>query len=108
MELKATLNKPYTDSQRLDFIVINNRQLGYQIKETETALEAWGLTDEEKQAEEKQARRKELMAELDALDLKEIRPIAAQAAGTATETDLNKLAEIEAQKAQIRAELQNL
>lgn len=108
MEIKATLNKPYTEAQRLEFVVTNNHQKGYEIRETNSALEAWGLTDEEKQAEEKQARRKELMAELDALDLKEIRPIAAQAAGTATETDLNKLAEIEAQKAQIRAELQNL
>ena len=47
MEIKATLNKPYTDKQRADFIVQYNHQLGYEIKETETALQAWGLDDTE-------------------------------------------------------------
>lgn len=47
MEIKATLNKPYDEIDKLDFIVTNNHQLGYEIKETETALEAWGLTEEE-------------------------------------------------------------
>ena len=53
MEIKATLRKPYTDEQRMDFIVINNHQNGYEIRETETALEAWGCTEEE-QAELRQ------------------------------------------------------
>ena len=59
MEIKATLNKPYTEKQRADFIVENNHQYGYEIKETETALEAWGLTEEEeaeKEAEEEAKR----------------------------------------------------
>ena len=59
MEIKATLNKPFTDKQRADFIVENNHQYGYEIKETETALEAWGLTAEEeaeKEAEEEAKR----------------------------------------------------
>lgn len=47
MEIKAQLNKPFTDKQRADFIVLNNHQLGYEIRETETALEAWGYTEEE-------------------------------------------------------------
>lgn len=47
MEIKATLNKPYTDSDKLRFIVEQNHQNGYEIKETETALEAWWYTDEE-------------------------------------------------------------
>ena len=47
MEIKATLNKPYDEIDKLDFIVSNNHLLGYEIKETETALEAWGLTEEE-------------------------------------------------------------
>ena len=38
MEIKATLNKPYTDKQRSDFIVENNHKLGYEIQETEDAL----------------------------------------------------------------------
>lgn len=47
MEIKATLNKPYTDRERADFIVENNHKKGYEIKETEASLEAWGLTEEE-------------------------------------------------------------
>lgn len=38
MEIKAKLNKPYTDKQRADFIVENNHKLGYEIQETEDAL----------------------------------------------------------------------
>lgn len=52
MEIKASLSKPYTEEQRADFIVTNNHQLGYEIRETETALEAWGYTEEEKQEQE--------------------------------------------------------
>lgn len=52
MEIKATLNKPYTEQQRLDFIVQENHQNGYEIKETKKALEAWGYTEEEKAEQE--------------------------------------------------------
>jgi hypothetical protein len=38
MEIKATLNKPYSDKQRADFIVENNHNKGYEIQETENAL----------------------------------------------------------------------
>lgn len=54
MEIKATLLKPYTDKARADFIVENNHNKGYQIKETETALEAWGYTEEEQQEQKQQ------------------------------------------------------
>ena len=47
MELKAKLNKPYTNNQKLDFIVKYNHNFGYEIKETSNSLEAWGLTDDE-------------------------------------------------------------
>ena len=47
MELKAKLNKPYNLKQRIDFIAEQNNALGYEIRETETALEAWGYTEEE-------------------------------------------------------------
>ena len=60
MEIKATLNKPYTEEQRLQFIVFQNHRLGYEIRETETALEAWGLTDEEKAEQAKQQRNNEI------------------------------------------------
>lgn len=49
MEVKAILNKPYTENQRLNFIVENNYNLSYEIRETETALEAWGLSEEDKE-----------------------------------------------------------
>lgn len=45
MELKAILNKPYTEDERINFIVTQNHNLGYEIKETETSLEAWGADD---------------------------------------------------------------
>ena len=108
MEIKATLNKPYEEQARLDFIVEQNHQNGYEIKETETALEAWGYTEEEKQEQAKEARKKELIAELDALDLKCIRAIRAIQAGTGTEDDTARLAELEEQAEEIRKELQLL
>lgn len=54
MEIKAKLNKPYTDKERVDFIVENNHLLGYEIRETEVALEAWGYTEEERQEQERE------------------------------------------------------
>jgi len=54
MEIKAELLKPYTDNQRVDFIIEQNHNLGYDIKETDTALEAWGYTNEEEEEIEKE------------------------------------------------------
>lgn len=54
MEIKAQLNKPCTNEQRLAFIVEQNHKKGYEIKETETALEAWGYTEDEKQQAERE------------------------------------------------------
>lgn len=54
MEIKATLNKPYTEEQRIRFIIDNNDKLGYEIRESELALEAWGYTEEEKQGQERE------------------------------------------------------
>lgn len=108
MEIKAKLNKPYSDNERIDFVVEQNHKNGYEIKETETALEAWGYTEEEKKAKSKESRKKELIAELDALDLKQIRSLAAKVAGTATDEDLAILADLEEQKAVKRQELKNL
>lgn len=55
MEIKATLDKPYTISEKIQFLKENNDQYGYEIKETETALEAWGYTEAEE--EEREAER---------------------------------------------------
>lgn len=52
MEIKAQLDKPYTDKERMDFIVEQNHKLGYEIKETKNSLEAWGYTEEEKAQQE--------------------------------------------------------
>lgn len=54
MEVKAQLNKPYTENQRMDFIVNFNHKLGYAIEETETHLNAMGYTEEELQQQERE------------------------------------------------------
>lgn len=54
MEIKATLQKPYTEKEREKFMVTNSHRLGYEILETETSLEAWGYTEEEKAQKEKE------------------------------------------------------
>lgn len=62
MEIKAILNKPYSDKQRADFIVENNHNKGYEIKETEIALEAWGLTAEEQEQSDLENKQKSIRA----------------------------------------------
>ena len=59
MEIKAQLNKPYTDKQRMDFIVEQNHKNGYEIRETENSLGAWGYTEEEIQEQEQERIAKE-------------------------------------------------
>ena len=55
MEIKTRLNKPYTEKQKLEFIVQQNHNLGYEIKETDVALEAWGYTEEEIEQQKKES-----------------------------------------------------
>lgn len=45
MEIKARLKKPFSDDDRLSFIVENNHLKGWQINETETELQALGYSD---------------------------------------------------------------
>lgn len=47
MEIKATLQKPCTENERINFIVEQNHKNGYTIEETDKALIALGKTDEE-------------------------------------------------------------
>lgn len=54
MEIKATLQKPYTENERMDFIVEYNHNQGYAIEETETELQALGYTEEEIALQEKE------------------------------------------------------
>lgn len=39
MEIKAELKRPYTDDERVEFIVKQNHELGYEIREVETTYE---------------------------------------------------------------------
>ena len=41
MEIKAELKKPYTEEQRINFIVQYNHKQRYEIKETDTSLIAF-------------------------------------------------------------------
>ena len=108
MEIKATLKKPYTNKQRLDFIVSENHIKGYQIKETETALEAWGFTAEEIAKKEKEQKIAEYKQELKELDEKSTRSIRAKLAGTSTEADDAFLAALEAKAAETRQKIKEL
>ena len=54
MQIVTQLEKPYTEEQRLDFIVQQSHNLGYEIRETEEALEAWSYTEEEIEQQEKE------------------------------------------------------
>lgn len=47
MEIKAELKQPYSNTDRMNFIVKYNHGLSYEIRETDTALEAWGKSDED-------------------------------------------------------------
>ena len=54
MEIKTQLLQPFNEEEKIDFIVEQNHNNGYEIRETETALEAWGYTEEEKQEQERE------------------------------------------------------
>ena len=52
MEIRATLQKPYTEKERMDFIVQYNHGMNHTIKETETELQALGYTKDELELQE--------------------------------------------------------
>ena len=54
MEIKAILQKPYTETEGIDFVVLYNHNQGYIIEETEAELRALGYTEEEKELQEKE------------------------------------------------------
>ena len=75
MEIKAQLNKPYTEEEKINFIVEQNHKLGYIIEEQEDKLVALGYTEEEIKEREKQARNAEIdtkIKELQEMALPEI------------------------------------
>lgn len=69
MEIKATLKQPYTEDERIEFIVKQNHELGYEIKETETALESWGKTEDEIIQEKKAQRNQEILLKVKEIEL---------------------------------------
>lgn len=54
MEIKSELLKPYTEQEKIDFIVQQNHRLGYIIEEQEDKLVALGYTEQEKLKQEKE------------------------------------------------------
>lgn len=61
-----------------------------------------------KAQEEKEAKIQDLQEQLDALDLKAVRALRAMSAGVGTQTDKNKLEELESQAASLRKQLEVL
>ena len=60
MEIKAELIKPYTEEQRIKFIIEQNHRLNYSIEEQPTKLVALGFTQEELSQQERN--RKDMLA----------------------------------------------
>lgn len=54
MEIKAELSKPYTEQEKINFIVQQNHILGYLIEEQKDKLVALGYTNEEKAKKERE------------------------------------------------------
>lgn len=90
----------------------NNKFMTFDsIEETDvnyTLYDGEYLTPEEVEVKEKEAQKKELIAQLDELDLKCIRALRAIQAGQGTEADAERLQEIESQAEEIREQLQDL
>lgn len=107
MEIKAKLNKPYTNKARMDFIVEQNHRQGYEIRETETALEALGPdAEEQEQAKEKSrvAELKQYLADTDYCILK-----IEEAIDEAEKQDLReKYADVIKARREARIEINNL
>ena len=61
MEIKAILKKPYTEQDKVDFIMfygqncLDENPYCYEIEETETELQALDYTEEEKEKQKKEA-----------------------------------------------------
>jgi len=105
MEIKAQLTKPYTEDDRLAFIVEQNHEKNYLIEDTENALLAWGYTQEEIAEQEKEIRLDELKKQLEELDKKRVRAICEPSMKTETQSWLEYYNEQVAQIRQVMAEL---
>lgn len=63
MEIKDKLDFPWGEDERYNFIVRNNHEKGYDIREYPDRLEAWGETEKEKEEREKK-QQEEFLAHL--------------------------------------------
>lgn len=104
MEIKAELKYPYSEIDRISFIVENNHKKGYEIRYAENSytaghedLQAYGYTEEEIAEQEKAKAKQEIIAKLEALDLKSIRAIRAN--------DTEYIAKYEAEAEELRKQL---
>ncbi len=75
MEIKAVLNKPYSKSEKLNFIIQQSHNFGYKIIESAYALEAWGKTENEIQKDKSEIQKLEIQRQLEELDKKRIRAV---------------------------------
>ena len=64
MEIKAELLKPYKENEKRDFIISQNHRLGYEVRETELALQSWGYSQEELLALAKENKKTEALSKL--------------------------------------------
>lgn len=68
MHIIATLKQPYTEEERIEFVVEYNHNLGYTIDENEEYLQALGYTDEELAEQEKERIQELFMTRSDFFD----------------------------------------
>lgn len=61
MEIKAELKQPYTEQEKINFIVEQNHKLGYIVEEQEDKLVAFGYTEQEKLQQAKEIKLKEIL-----------------------------------------------
>lgn len=61
MEIKAELKQPYTEQEKINFIVEQNHKLGYIVEEQEDKLVAFGYTEQEKIQQAKEIKLKEIL-----------------------------------------------
>ena len=59
MEIKAVLQKPYTEDERIDFVVEYNHRHNFLINETENELQALAYTESELRKQEEETFQKE-------------------------------------------------
>lgn len=69
---------------------------------------AWVVEDVDVNATAREERKTEMLARLSAIDLESLRPLRAIAQGVATDYDSEKLATLEAEAVELRAELASL